>query len=96
MSTELKFKRPGGIELHVCLTGDRYFVTVMHGRGGKWEVLASINAVRPENCELHESEDRWSLSTDVFTLFHVTPDEARQLQEAFGLQVRHIPARAAS
>jgi hypothetical protein len=96
VSSELKFKRPGGIELHVHFTSGRYFVTVMYGHDGKWEVLANINAVSPSNCELHELEGHWSLATDVYTTFYVTTDEARHLQETFCLQVRHIPARVAS
>lgn len=93
MRSELKFKRAGSIELHVSFACDRYFATVMYGYGGKWEVLASINAVSPINCELHSYADgRWSLSMDMFTTFHLAPSEAQQLQETFGLQVRHIPA----
>lgn len=96
MSTELKFKRPGGIELNVHVAGHRYFAFVLHNHRGKCEVLANINAVSPANCELREFEGHWSLAMDHFTTFHVTADEARQLQETFGLQVRHVSARAAS
>ena len=100
MSTELTFARPGGIEIVVEMSaGKRLYIRIRQTTGKGFEarchILASTLSVRPDACELLEHEGRWTLDIGD-TGYFFEPDEARQLQETFGLQVRHIPARPAS
>lgn len=98
MSHELKFKRPGGIELQVDLhSSGRYFVTLLHRtRRHDWRVLVSSSAVLASQCKLCECDGTWSLCATFDARFWLSADEARQLQETFGLDVQRASTRAAS
>lgn len=100
MSHELKFKRPGRVEIEVSLSkGGKLYLRICQTTGRRFSTrfhhLADALAISPGDCGLVEHSGRWTLNIGE-TAFHFEPNEARQLQETFGLQVRHIPARAAS
>lgn len=99
MSNELTFKRPGRIEIKVSLSkGGKLYLHIQQATGRRFSTrfhhIADALAIHPSHCELVENDGRWTLNIGE-TAFHFEPKEAQQLQETFGLQVRHIPAKAA-
>jgi hypothetical protein len=100
MSNEVTFNRPGRVQISVSMSaGRRLYVRILQLTGKRFETrckhLASVQCVDPKSCNLIEANGRWSLDIGE-TSFDFEPDEARQLQETFGLTVKRIPARAAS
>jgi hypothetical protein len=100
MSTELTFERPGRVQISVSMSaGKRLYVRILQLTGKRFETrckhLASVQCVDPKSCKLIEANGRWSLDIGE-TSFDFEPAEAHQIQETFGLQVRHVPASVAS
>lgn len=100
MSTELTFKRPDRVEIHVRMSDRQYlYVTILQMVGRAFEArcqhLVATLSVPRSACELVEIGGTWSIDIGD-TSFYFQPDEAQQIQERFGLKVRHIAARVAS
>lgn len=100
MSTELKFKRPGGVYIEISSSvGNRIYVSLGQMSGfcfkAKHRHLATMHAVLLSDCELVEYKGRWSLDVRDVSV-HFEPNEAQQLRDQFGFNVRHLKPSTAS
>jgi hypothetical protein len=96
MTAELKFKRPGRVYIGVDKSAGGYIYAAVRqvSRAHDHHHIASASGPAVD-CALWDVGGSWHLDVRG-AAFQLTADEARQLQETFGLQVRHIAAKAAS